>query len=430
MKFHIHNIGKIAKADLSLNGITIIVGDNNLGKTTSGRALYTFFNSLYRIDSEVGSQRNAQIRKLIRRFFEKFRRPFPDYVLITEIVNRFLSEPKNPGDEIRGFVAAHLLHRASAEEVDALMINIKEIRNWSNNAVRKQIILDYFDGVFSGQVVSVDYGADGGAVYGEIDGHRVMVDFVNGDVSYTSDINIQHNAFFIDSPDLLNYWGRYRYAGGYGSLPSLSYSLRRAINSTLFDDDNPVTKPFDNLLFSDRYNRFISEVSEIIEGHFEFDGNGILRFVESREDGTDSPKFELANVSEGLKAFGVIELMLRYRAFNEGDILIFDEPEIHLHPEWQLKYASLLVKLQKEFNLTILITTHSSYFLMATQFLARKFGREDVVNSYRIKQYDKDRRYSIIESEDPSDWDEAYISFIQAAQRLDEARESAYNNKD
>ena len=212
-------------------------------------------------------------------------------------------------------------------------------------------------------------------------------------------------------------------------MPTLSYSLRRAINSALFGDENPANKAFDNLVFAERYNRFITEVSEIMEGHFEFDSNGILRFVEVRDERADSLTFELANVSEGLKAFGVIELMLRYRVFNDGDVLIFDEPEIHLHPEWQLKYASLLVKLQKEFNLTVLITTHSSYFLMATQFFAKSLGRERAVNAYRIKKYKANSRYSVVETTDPSDWDEAYISFIRAAQQLDEAREAAYKNE-
>ena len=44
-----------------------------------------------------------------------------------------------------------------------------------------------------------------------------------------------------------------------------------------------------------------------------------------------------------------------------------DEPEIHLHPEWQLIYAELIVAIQRTYNLTILITTHSPYFLRAIE---------------------------------------------------------------
>ena len=53
-------------------------------------------------------------------------------------------------------------------------------------------------------------------------------------------------------------------------------------------------------------------------------------------------------------------------------------------------------------------------------------GRIAVVNSYRIKESQQDRRYSAVESEDPSDWDDSYISFIKAAHHLNALREKAY----
>ncbi|MDR0662706.1 MAG: AAA family ATPase [Spirochaetaceae bacterium] len=59
--------------------------------------------------------------------------------------------------------------------------------------------------------------------------------------------------------------------------------------------------------------------------------------------------------------------LLEAEEIKEQGILVFDESEIHLHPEWQLKYAELLVLLQKEFNFNILLTTHSPYFLNAIE---------------------------------------------------------------
>ena len=426
MHFKIKNVGRIAEANLILNGITMIVGDNNMGKTTSGRVLYTFFNSLYRIDREVDSQRKTHIKRLIRRFFEKYRRTFSDYSAIHEIIDHFLSDREDKGDEIREFIYHRLAPRASLMDIKGLLGSLVEVRDWSNTSVRKQIILDYFERVFSDQLVSVDFASEGASIHGEVEGHHVKVNFLGKDVSYESDINIQHQAFFVDSPDILNYWGRYRYMGAPGSSSALSLSLRRGVNLALIGDDNPADRAFENLMFAERYNKFASEVAEIMGGHFEFDNTVILRFVEAREGVVNTPSFDLDNVSEGLKAFGVIELMLKYRVFNDGDILIFDEPEIHLHPEWQIKYASILVKLQKEFNLTVLITTHSSNFLMALQFVSRMENRAAVVNSYRIRESNQNSRYSVVESDNPNNWDDSYISFIRAAQHLNVLREKAY----
>ena len=44
------------------------------------------------------------------------------------------------------------------------------------------------------------------------------------------------------------------------------------------------------------------------------------------------------------------------------DVLILDEPEIHLHPQWQVLYAEIVVLLQKAFDLTVVVTTHSYFF--------------------------------------------------------------------
>ena len=57
----------------------------------------------------------------------------------------------------------------------------------------------------------------------------------------------------------------------------------------------------------------------------------------------------------------------------EKDVLILDEPEIHLQPEWQLLYAQLIVLIQKAFDLNIVVTTHSAHFLEAVEFYSKEY---------------------------------------------------------
>lgn len=40
MRLQIENFAKIAKADINIDGITVIAGENNTGKSTIGKALY------------------------------------------------------------------------------------------------------------------------------------------------------------------------------------------------------------------------------------------------------------------------------------------------------------------------------------------------------------------------------------------------------
>jgi predicted ATPase len=89
------------------------------------------------------------------------------------------------------------------------------------------------------------------------------------------------------------------------------------------------------------------------------------------------------NLSAGMKPFLIIKRLLEAGEIKEQGVLVFDEPEIHLHPEWQLKYAELLVALQKEFKLNILLTTHSPYFLNAIEVYSQKAGvSPDCINYY------------------------------------------------
>ena len=57
----LENIGKIKKAEIDIKGITIIAGENNTGKSTVGKVLYSIFNSFYDIKGQIYQQKRATI---------------------------------------------------------------------------------------------------------------------------------------------------------------------------------------------------------------------------------------------------------------------------------------------------------------------------------------------------------------------------------
>ena len=67
MRLKIHDFAKVKDADIIINGITVIAGENNTGKSTIGKVLYAVFNSLYNIDSKIEEQREKEIRDIINR---------------------------------------------------------------------------------------------------------------------------------------------------------------------------------------------------------------------------------------------------------------------------------------------------------------------------------------------------------------------------
>ena len=67
----------------------------------------------------------------------------------------------------------------------------------------------------------------------------------------------------------------------------------------------------------------------------------------------DNEPLEFVNVSAGLKTFIILKTLILNGHIKERGCIVLDEPEIHLHPEWQLVFAELIVLLQKTFNLHI-----------------------------------------------------------------------------
>lgn len=63
MRLNIKNFAKIKDADIIIDGITVIAGENNTGKSTVGKVLFSLFNSLQDIDNKILDDRAAAIRK-------------------------------------------------------------------------------------------------------------------------------------------------------------------------------------------------------------------------------------------------------------------------------------------------------------------------------------------------------------------------------
>ena len=98
---------------------------------------------------------------------------------------------------------------------------------------------------------------------------------------------------------------------------------------------------------------------------------------------------ELSGISTGLKTFLILKTLLTNGAVEEGGILILDNPEAHLHPNWQLVLAELVVLFQKELSVYILANTYSPYFLRAIEVYSARYGIEERCKYYLSEARDE-----------------------------------------
>ena len=98
----------------------------------------------------------------------------------------------------------------------------------------------------------------------------------------------------------------------------------------------------------------------------------------------------------GVKQIGIVQLLLLNGKLKKEGYLIIDEPEVNLHPEWQFKFAEILVLLAKELNITIYLNSHSPMFIEAIDAFTEVYDMEDEINYYLTKESDVNGKYDFI----------------------------------
>ena len=137
-----------------------------------------------------------------------------------------------------------------------------------------------------------------------------------------------------------------------------------------------------------------NKIEHLINGKFEF-RNGKLSFIS--KNGHES---KMGDTSSGIKQIGIIQLLLSNRKLKENSVLIMDEPEVNLHPEWQIKFAEVLVLLAKELNIYIYVNSHSPMFIEAMSLYSQYYDLLDDTNFYLTEKQKKGFTFKQIDADD------------------------------
>ena len=124
--------------------------------------------------------------------------------------------------------------------------------------------------------------------------------------------------------------------------------------------------------------------------------------------------------SSGIKEIGIIQLLLQNNKLKEDSFLIIDEPESSLHPEWEIKYAELLVLLAKELNIHIYLNSHSPMFIEAISLYSQYYGLLEDTNFY-LTQKQENGKYNF-KKINPKNMGEVYENLTRPYDELDELK--------
>ena len=131
---------------------------------------------------------------------------------------------------------------------------------------------------------------------------------------------------------------------------------------------------FEEIINEKEANELFQKINDIFPDEIVLGENGYI---------CSESKIDIKNLAAGSKMFAIIKKLIENAFVQEETLLILDEPESHLHPEWQNKFAEIIVLLIKYMRPHVLLTTHSPNFLMALELYSKKYGIWDEnVNLY------------------------------------------------
>lgn len=375
MKLSIKNVGKLKEADVEINGITVITGENDTGKSTVGKVLWSVFNGFYEIDEKVYNEKVFELEKIIDEIIKEnvYKNLSTDYNSFFEIFNstgkkiaiEFLKGNKDYSEDEIKIIINNYKKDLKIENISKFVQEINETLKISDKEIIKVIVSRVMNKEFHNQINAVfsKEKMNIGEISLKIKDKEIDLKIENNEISDVQNyFLINKETMYIDNPFILDSY----------DFENENHQTHLATN-VFSENENSVIS---EIKVKKKLNNIYQKLNSVLSGEILENKNS--KFV-YRKNGED---IDLKNLSTGLKTFAIIKMLLQNGTLEENGTIILDEPEIHLHPEWQLKFAELIVLLQKEFGMHILLTTHSPYFLNAIEVFSERHKIDDKCKYY------------------------------------------------
>lgn len=359
MRFLLQNIGVIESADIKVEGLTVIAGLNNVGKSYIGKTIFaavkaakesymlgaenihSFLTDMVR---EISNTSKFDFLAIKQELLEKLGLIIAD---TSDFVVSFQHQGLHELNEKLKTVTFSFQLKPFFKKLEMVLAETTHSIHETYNFFLKSLFKNEYNNKSkwdSEAVLTCLKNKDDMILKVSTSQNRVK----NCTVTYL--LGEYSNATLIESPIVLELAAFLRDNLAFGEkqrdyMPYHFFDLIKKIILNRYAPDNNEV--------------WTKKINEIIGGDIAFNkttDNFTYTDVEGKQ-------FDISNVASGIKSFALLQLLLKGEHSKET-LLIIDEPEVHLHLEWQMRYAKLLVELAKE-GFPILLTSHSPYFIEA-----------------------------------------------------------------
>ncbi len=282
MQLKLKNIGMIKEANVAIDGLTVIAGENDTGKSTVGKALYLVLAFHQDSRGTLFENKSGFVVK---------------YSKMIELI--FNDSITNGDGEIILYDGDREFHAEFPDNYETPVVSGLEFDKYDIMMVETPVVWSFFR-------------------------------FFNAIEKIKTEASFFDQSYHIPYPYLM--WDIYR-----------KLSLSKEETAKIEDK-----------------RLLLNEIRDIIGGEFQKDDFGDFIFLK------ENKKIPLINTATGIKQFGILQKLIENNYIHKKSVLILDEPEVHLHPKWQLKMAKLIVLLVKN-GVKVIVNSHSPYMIEALQ---------------------------------------------------------------
>ncbi len=403
MQISVKNIAKILEAGLDIEGLTVIAGYNNMGKSTLLKAIYTVFNTLRDSNKKILTVLKRSIneslstkesyfdengygllpRELLSTIAEKVNGNLNEFIsgkkdnydLFVKLFKESIEKYKEYWSDY--YIEIEIERIYSDDFIRPLYNNIVNICSRDKESVLKYIGEMYIRNVFKGQLNSL-HGISGASITVGSETENYFMSISENKIKemyYTE--NTEPSVFYIPAYNMLDMLNS-------ALAPRRVYSPEYDIYSMLMEDIKEPT--YEEYEESANSTNLIKEIfNEVIHGKLEKQPSGNLFF----KDGDLDDFVNIGNVASGMKNFLIIQTLIEKGKLKRNSILLIDEPETNLHPEWHLKFAEILVLMYKNMGIRSIVNSHSPYFIRAIEVKMADHGIKDKGRYYMLSESGK-----------------------------------------